>query len=268
MARPDGVSGFDFSEAMVVVTGAASGIGLGIAQAFHAAGGRVALGDLHEDTVGRAAARLGGDRVFAGVVDVRGEKSIDEFFAKTERALGPVTVTVANAGIFPNCAVLDMSVEEWDRVMETNLRGTFLTCRAGARSMVAGGRPGKIITISSGAHASARLGRAHYCASKAGIVMLTKVLAMELAERRINVNSVAPGYINTKPDAAPVDTDFKNAMLRNIPWGRFGTPAEVAETVVYLASSMADYVTGEVFAINGGAFAGRAYLPFNKPTAR
>ncbi|HTU54169.1 MAG TPA: SDR family oxidoreductase, partial [Acetobacteraceae bacterium] len=75
-------------------------------------------------------------------------------------------------------------------------------------------------------------------------------------------------YINTKPDAAPVDTDFKNAMLRNIPWGRFGTPAEVAETVLYLASAMADYVTGEVFAVNGGAFAGRAYLPFNKPTAR
>lgn len=182
MAQPDGVSGFDFSEAMVVITGAASGIGLGIAQAFHAAGGRVALGDLHKDTVECAAAVLGGDRVFPGVVDVRDEKSVQAFFAGSERALGPVTVTVANAGIFPNCPVLDMSVEEWDRVMETNLRGTFLTCQAGARSMTADGRPGKIITISSGAHASARLGGAHYCASKAGVVMFTKVLAMELAE--------------------------------------------------------------------------------------
>jgi NAD(P)-dependent dehydrogenase (short-subunit alcohol dehydrogenase family) len=268
MAQPAGVSRFDFSGAMVVVTGAASGIGLGIAQAFHIAGGRVALGDLHKDAVECAAAGLGGDRVFAGVVDVRDETSVQAFFAESERALGSVTVTVANAGIYPNCPVLDMPVEEWDRVLETNLRGTFLTCQAGARSMTAGGRPGKIITISSGAHASARLGGAHYSASKAGIVMLTKVLAMELAEQRINVNCVAPGYIDTKPDTVPADTDFKNAMLRNIPWGRFGTPADVAQTVQYLASSMADYVTGEVFGVNGGAFAGRAYLPYNKATAR
>jgi NAD(P)-dependent dehydrogenase (short-subunit alcohol dehydrogenase family) len=268
MSQQTGRSGTGFGGAMAIVTGAGSGIGLAIAEAFHADGARVALGDLNQDTVDRAAARIGGDRVFAAVVDVRDETSVRDFFAGSEHALGPVTITVANAGIFPNCPVLDMSVTEWDRVMETNLRGTLLTCQAGARSMVAGGRPGKIVTISSGAHASARLGGAHYCASKAGIVMFTKVLAMELAERRINVNCVAPGYINTKPDIARTDTDFQNAMLRNIPLGRFGTPAEVAQTVLYLASSAADYVTGEVFAVNGGAFAGRAYLPFNKPEAR
>ncbi len=263
-----GMCGFDFSDAVVVVTGAASGIGLGIAQAFHAAGGRVALGDLHKDALERTATGLGGDRVFTGVVDVRDEKSVQAFFAGAERVLGSVTIVVANAGIFPNCAVLDMPVEEWDRVMETNLRGTFLTCQVGARSMTTGERPGKIITISSGAYASARLGGSHYSASKAGIVMFTKVLAMELAERRINVNCIAPGYVNTKPDTAPRDTDFQNAMLRNIPWGRFGTPAEVAQAALYLASSAADYVTGEVLAVNGGAFAGRVYLPFNKPAAR
>lgn len=98
--------------------------------------------------------------------------------------------------------------------------------------------------------------------------MFTKVLAMELAPQRINVNCIAPGYINTKPDDAPVDPDFQNAMLRNIPWGRFGTPAEVAHSALYLASSAADYVTGEVLAVNGGAFAGRAYLPLNKPKPR
>ncbi len=263
-----GTSGFDFNDAVVVVTGAASGIGLGIAQAFHAAGGRVALGDLRKDALERAAAGLGGERIFADIVDVRDEKSVQAFFAGAERALGSVMIAVANAGIFPNCPVLDMSVEEWDRVMETNLRGTFLTCQAAAQSMTTGGRSGKIITISSGAYASARLGGSHYCASKAGIVMFTKVLAMELAERRINVNCIAPGYINTKLDTAPVDTDFQNAMLRNIPWGRFGTPAEIAQAALYLASSAADYVTGEVLAVNGGAFAGRTYLPFNKPTAR
>jgi NAD(P)-dependent dehydrogenase (short-subunit alcohol dehydrogenase family) len=228
----------------------------------------VALGDLRKDTLERAAAGLGGDRVFTGVVDVRDEKSVQVFFAGAERALGPVTIVVANAGIFPNRPVLDMSVEEWDGVIETNLRGTFLTCQAAARSMTTVGHPGRIITISSGAHSSARLGGSHYCASKAGIVMFTKVLAMELAAQRINVNCIAPGYINTRLDTAPVDPDFQNAMLRNIPWGRFGTPEEVAQAALFLASSAAEYITGEVLAVNGGAFAGRAYLPLNKPKPR
>ena len=261
------MSGFDFSDAMVVVTGAGAGIGQGIAQAFHAAGGRVALGDLRKDAVERAAAGLGGERIFVDVVDVRDEKSVRAFFAAAERALGPVTIAVANAGIYPNCPVLDMTVEEWDRVMETNVRGVFLTCQAAARSMTAGGRPGKIITISSGAYASGRLGASHYCASKAGIVMFTRVLAMELAEQRIHVNCIAPGYIKLD-SAPPLASDFEDALIKNIPWGRFGTPADVAQAALFLASPAADYVTGEVLAVNGGAFAGRAYLPLGGPKAR
>ena len=151
-------------------------------------------------------------------------------------------------------------------MIETNLRGTFLTCQAAARSMTAGGRAGKIITVSSGAYASARPGASHYCASKAGIVMFTKTLAMELAEARINVNCVAPGYIQLDP-AAP-HSEFRRALLKNIPLGRFGTPADVADIALFLASSAADYVTGEVFAVNGGAFAGRMYLPLHTTTAR
>ncbi len=259
---------FDFRDASVAVTGAGSGIGLAIVQAFHAAGARVALGDLHAETVERAAAGLGGERVFASALDVRDEASVQGFFAAAERALGPMTVAVANAGVFPNCPVVDMPVEEWDRVIETNLRGTFLTCQEAARRMVAGGRHGKIITMSSGAHASARLGGSHYCASKAGIVMFTKVLAMELAPKGINVNCIAPGYIDTRPGDPTKDPDFQGAMLRNIPWGRFGTPAEIAQSTLFLASPGSDYVTGEVLAVNGGAFAGRAYLPLNKPKPR
>jgi 3-oxoacyl-[acyl-carrier protein] reductase len=263
-----GMSGFDFSNAMVVVTGAGAGIGQGIAQAFHAAGGRVALGDLRKDAVERAAAGLEGERIFAGAVDVRDEKSVQAFFAAAERALGPVTIAVANAGIYPNCPVLDMTVEEWDRVMETNMRGVFLTCQAAARSMKAGARAGKIITISSGAYASGRVGASHYCASKAGVVMFTRVLAMELAEQRINVNCIAPGYIKVDSGTSPLASDFETALLKNIPWGRLGTPADVAPAALFLASPAADYVTGEVLSVNGGAMAGRMYLPLSTPKAR
>jgi len=264
------MSGFDFSNAMVVVTGAGAGIGQGIAQAFHAAGGRVALGDLRKDAVERAAAGLGGERTFAGAVDVRDEKSVQAFFAAAERALGPVTVTiaVAYAGIYPNCPVLDMTVEEWDRVMETNMRGMFLTCQAAARSMKAGARAGKIITISSGAYASGRVGASHYCASKAGVAMFTRVLAMELAEQRINVNCIAPGYIKVDSGTSPLTSDFEIALMKNIPWGRLGTPADIAPAAPFLASPAADYVTGEVLSVNGGAMAGRMHLSLSTPKAR
>lgn len=205
------MNGFDFSDAIVVVTGAGAGIGLGITQAFHAAGGRVALGDLRGDAAERAAAELGSEPTFAGVVDVRDEASMQIFFGAAERALGPVTIAVANAGIYPTCPVLDMTVEDWDRVMETNLRGVFLTCRSAARSMTSGARAGKIITIASGGYASDRLGGSHYCASKAGVVMFTKVLAMELAEQRIK------GYIRVNNTPRP--PDFDDALMKNIPWG-------------------------------------------------
>ena len=130
---------FNFDETAVAVTGAGAGIGLAIAQAFHAEGARLALGDLDEERASRAASALGGERVFSSALNVRDVASVQAFFDGAERALGPVTVAVANAGVFPNCPVLDMPVEEWDRVIETNLRGTFLTCQEAARRLC---RPG------------------------------------------------------------------------------------------------------------------------------
>ncbi|MEZ4570696.1 MAG: SDR family oxidoreductase [Thermomicrobiales bacterium] len=176
----------DRSNDVVIVTGAAAGIGLGIAKGFLDAGAKVGICDFRDQTVAQAVDRLGqSDRLDGGVIDIRDEAQVDGYFGHIEETFGTPTVVVANAGIYPNTPVVDMSVEEWDRVMETNVRGVFLTGRAAARSMIAGGKGGNIITISSGAYQSGRVGAGHYCASKAAVVMLTKVMALEFAPHRI-----------------------------------------------------------------------------------
>ena len=256
---------FDFNGDVAVVTGGAAGIGFGIAQAFRAAGARLAIGDVREPALKAAAVRIGRDGVFAHTVDVRDERSVEAFVAAAERALGTLTIAVANAGIYPNTPVLDMPVEEWDRVMETNARGVFLTCRAAARSMMARGAGGRIVTIASGAAFSGRAGGAHYCSSKAAVVMFTKVLAMEVAQHRINVNCVAPGYIKVDGETSVLTPDFETALLKSVPLGRLGSPADIAHAVLFLCSPLAEYMTGEVIAANGGAFAGRTHLPPSTP---
>src|SRR5262245_13477217 len=256
----------DFTGQVVLVTGAAAGIGFGIAEAFHRAGARIALGDLRSDALAQAADRLGpSPGTVIGPVDVRDARAVDAFVAEAERVLGPITVAVANAGIYPNCPVLEMTVEEWDSVMETNLRGVFLTCQAVGRRMVAQGTRGKLITIASGAAQSGRRGAAHYCASKAGVVMFTKVLAMELAPHRINVNSIAPGLVAVEGEVSPLSREYVDALSRSIPWGRVGTPADIANAALFLASPFAEYVSGEVLAVNGAVAAGRAFLPLSTP---
>jgi 3-oxoacyl-[acyl-carrier protein] reductase len=255
---------FDFTDHVVLVTGAGAGIGQGIARAFHAAGARVALGDMREAGLKRTAAELG-DGVFSQVVDVRDAAGVARFVESAEQALGPVTVAVANAGIYPNSPVLEMTVEEWDAVMETNVRGVFLTCQAVARRMVANAIAGKIITISSGAYNSGRVGASHYCASKAAVVMFTKVLALELAGRHVNVNCIAPGLITVNSEGSPISREYIDALMKQIPWGRAGVPADIAHAALFLASPYAEYMTGEVLAVNGGTSAGRAFLPLSSP---
>src|SRR4029453_17235792 len=260
---------FDFKDHSVLVTGAGAGIGLGIAQAFHGAGARVARGDLQEPGLARAADKLGrSERVLTHAVDVRDAKSVDAFVQAAERAIGPLTVAVANAGVYPNSPVLDMTVEEWDRVIETNMRGVFLTCQAAARRMVAQGTPGKLITISSGAYNSGRKGAAHYCASKAGVVMFTKVLAMELGQHRINVNCIAPGLITVDRNLNEVSDEYVKTLTATIPWGRPGSPEDIARAALFLASPFAEFITGEVLSVDGGSGTGRTYLPYSGMTRR
>ncbi len=256
----------DRANEVVIVTGAAAGIGFGIAKRFLDAGARVGISDFREHAIARAVERLGrSDRLEAGVIDVRDEAQVDGYFGHIDETFGPPTIVVANAGIYPNTPVVDMGVDEWDRVMETNVRGVFLTGRAAARSMIGAGSGGNIVTISSGAYQSGRVGASHYCASKAAVVMLTKVMALELAPHRIRVNCIAPGLVEVQSEVSPISEQYKSTLTNSIPWGRIGQPADIANAAYFLTSPEADFITGEVLMVNGGSSAGRAFLPPSNP---
>jgi NAD(P)-dependent dehydrogenase (short-subunit alcohol dehydrogenase family) len=180
--------------------------------------------------------------------------------------LGVPDVAVANAGIYPNTPFLDVSVEELDRVLDTNVKGVFLTCQAVARAMISAEQPGRLITVASGAANTAIWGWSHYCSSKAAVVMLTRAMAMELGRHGIRANSVLPGYVDVPEGGAPLDEEYKEAARHSSPLGRPGDPSDVARAVLLLASPLADYVSGASLAVDGGSGAGRVGVrPRNAP---
>lgn len=246
----------------MLVTGAGSGIGRGIAAAFVREGANVAVVDVDPERVARTVESLAaGPGRAAGVPgDVRDAERVVEDAA---RRIGPIEVLINDAAVYPNCPVIEMPDEQWDDVIGVNLTGTFRMSRAVARRMVAGKIEGHIINIASGAYKSARRGASHYCASKAGIVMFTKVLAQELAEHRIHVNVVSPGLVDVgrRSDVNPA---YRQTLMTNIPWGRMGLPEDIAAAVLFLSSRTADYVTGTVIDVDGGSSAGRFFLPYSR----
>lgn len=257
----------DFNDKTVLVTGAGTGIGRAIAVAFFDKGARVMISGRTEKTLDETADRMlpsDPDRSAICAADMRILKDVQRLVQETDRRLGPIHILVNNAGIYPNRQVVDLEPEEWDAVMETNLRGPFLLCQAVSRQMIERGTRGKIINITSGVHRSARKGAAHYAASKAALTMFTKVLALELSEYGINVNSVSPGLIDVGPQM-PVTQAYKDSLVKMIPWQRMGRPEEIAKAVLFLASEDAEYITGESLEVDGGAGAGRYFLPLSDP---
>ena len=242
----------------VLVTGGASGIGLGIARRFLADGARVAILDL-QGPVEALDAMPGSLLVLTG--DATDEAAVQRALDTTVETFGGLDISVNNAGVIGIGPVADMSFAEWRRVVDTNIHSVFLGARAAARQMVAQGRGGSIINASSGAGRKGVANLAPYCASKAAINMLTQALSVELAPHRIRVNAYAPGHIETPfwggisqgfaritgktPDEVVAD------FAASVPWGRFGTPADVAATVSWLASDEADYISGQTIAMNG-----------------
>jgi glucose 1-dehydrogenase len=241
---------------VAVVTGAASGIGKAIALGFAAEGARVVINYRpggHSGVEVQNEIQEGRGEAIAIAANVDSRTDVEQMVAQALSRFGRLDIIVSNAGFERKTPFLEFTDEQWHKVIGVNLYGAFLVSQAAARQMVKQGAGGKIIFISSVHEDIPFPGYTAYCASKGGLRMMMRNLAMELAEHHINVNNIAPGAIATPINKNVLDNpEEKKKALSEIPWGRFGKPEEVASVAVFLASEEADYVTGSTYYIDGG----------------
>ena len=242
-----------FENQVAIVTGAGRGIGHAIALRLASEGARVASVSRSEKTSQSTADEINSARSEAAkayAVDVADHTAVQECGAKILADFGRVDVLVNNAGVTRDGLSMRMSVEDWDTVLDTNLKGAFSFTQAVMRSMIKQ-RSGRIINISSIAGLTGNAGQANYAASKAGLIGLTKSLARELASRGITVNAIAPGFITTDMTGVLPD-QIKEAILAKIPLGKFGGGEDIAAAVAFLAAPEAKFITGQVLTVDGG----------------
>ncbi|MES2988362.1 MAG: 2-dehydro-3-deoxy-D-gluconate 5-dehydrogenase KduD [Pseudomonadota bacterium] len=243
---------FDLSGKVAVVTGANTGIGQGIALALAAAGADVAAVGRSAATETVEKARALGRRAEVISADLSTIEPVDRVVDEAVEKLGRIDILVNNAGIIRRNDSIDFTEEDWDAVIDTNLKSVFFLCQAAAKKMIPQGH-GKIINIASMLTFQGGIRVPSYTASKSGIGGLTKLLANEWAAKGINVNAIAPGYIATNNTAAlQADADRNKSIMDRIPAGRWGDPADMGGAAVFLASSASDYVQGHVLAVDGG----------------
>jgi 3-oxoacyl-[acyl-carrier protein] reductase len=234
---------------IALVTGASGGIGSGIAEALHQRGATVALSGTRQEALESLAHKLG-ERVFTFPCNLKNKENTQSLIQKIEEQLGNLHILVNNAGLTRDNLSLRMKDEEYQEVVDVNLSAPFYLIRAALRGMMRN-RWGRIINISSIVGFTGNPGQANYCATKAGIVGMTKSLAQEVASRGITVNCIAPGYITSHMTDVLGEAQ-KEKILSTIPQGRIGTPHDVAAAAVFLASDEASYITGQTIHVNGG----------------
>jgi len=252
---------FDFSDKVVVVTGAANGIGAACARLFSASGARLALWDIDAAAAEALAGELGSD-ARAIRCNVASRSEVEAATATTLAAFGRIDVLVNNAGIFRNVDFLDHSEDDWDAVIGVNLKGAFLVGQAVAREMAKSGG-GAIVNMSSVNAVMAIPTLSSYNASKGGIDQLTRAMALALVDRGIRVNAVAPGTIATELARKAVlsSAEAKEKILGRTPLRRLGEPSEIASVCAFLASDAASYITGEIVVVDGGRLALNYTMP-------
>ncbi|HTJ20742.1 MAG TPA: 3-oxoacyl-[acyl-carrier-protein] reductase [Gemmatimonadaceae bacterium] len=239
----------DLTGRAALVTGGTRGIGLEIASTLSRAGAKVAIAGRDADRATQAAASIGGGaQGFAA--DLGSTADAQRLVDDVERALGSLDILVNNAGLTRDNVLVRLKDEDWDVVIDTNLRGAFAATRAAARGMMKR-RWGRVINITSVVGITGNKGQANYAASKAGLIGLTKSVAKELASRNVLANAIAPGFIDTDMTKA-LTPDAREHLAAQIPLGRLGTPADIAGLVAFLASEHASYITGHVFVVDGG----------------
>lgn len=239
----------DLSGKVALVTGGSRGIGFAISERLCMAGASVAV--LNQSRALEAAAELCGEGHAIGVrADISSPDDVETALAQVEEQLGPVDILVNNAGITRDGLLVRMSEADWDAVLDTNLKGAFLMTKRVSRGMIKR-RWGRIINITSVVGITGNRGQANYAASKAGVIGFTKAVAKELASRNVLVNAVAPGFVDTDL-TRDMGEEARAVLIEHIAMGRLGTPGDIAGAVLFLASDLADYITGQVLVVDGG----------------
>jgi NAD(P)-dependent dehydrogenase (short-subunit alcohol dehydrogenase family) len=252
---------FDFGDKVVIVTGAARGVGRALVKGFVESGARVVAADRDSDGLADTCAPYA-DAVVAVVGDVSIPRGASEIVGTAVDHFGRLDICVNNAAVAPHTALLEERVEVWDTVYAVNCRGTFLMTQAAAQAMIAAGRGGRIINFSSAASKRGSPGGAAYASSRAAVESFSRVAAIELAPHNILVNTVSPGLIDTQPKPLPpVMAKALGARIPTLPLARPGEPQEVVGVVLFLASEAASYVSGAIISVDGASSVG------TRPTA-
>jgi len=251
----------EFADRRVIVTGAGRGIGAAIAAYFRGAGALVAAVDTQFEESAESASAHNGPALIQITADLGRVEDLDLIVERCDAALGGLDILVNCAAVYPVHPALDISRDVWDRVLTINLTAPFLLAQGFARRLIAAGRPGHIVNITSGNAERARAGAAHYCASKAGLELVSKTLAIEFAKHRIHVNAVSPGFIDTNSPVNPMPREYIDAISATIPWPRLGEGDDIAKAVGFLCSSQAEWITGISLRVDGGRAAGNTSLP-------